>query len=487
MAITDRYDIVIGLEVHAQLATESKMFCGCRNRFGCEPNSNTCPTCLGMPGTLPVANRQAFDYALKAALAVGATIAKSTKFDRKHYFYPDLPKGYQISQYDEPYCTGGGIEILIEGEKKFIDLNRIHMEEDAGKLSHSEDSHIEDSLVDLNRAGTPLMEIVTEPVISSPEEAYAYLTELKQVLEYIEVSDCNMQEGSLRCDANISLKPKGTEKLGTKVEIKNLNSFRGVQTALEYEVKRQAMMLDDGETIVQETRLYDPNDGSTRSMRSKEEANDYRYFPEPDMPRFEISEAWIDEIRKSLCELPKDRKKRMEEQYAIPAYDVATLTAKKAVADYFEAAAKGVGNYKELSNWMMGEVLRELGDRKIEIPDFEITPDQLASLVMAIESKLVSKKIAKDSVFPEMIQCDDLAEVIIERKGLKVQADDSALKPIVDEAIKKNPKIIADVMAGKGKAAGALVGFVMKATKGKADPATVNKLIQEAIQEIGKR
>lgn len=485
MAITDSYDVVIGLEVHAQLKTESKLFCGCKNQFGSEPNENTCPVCLGMPGTLPVLNKTAFDYAIKMALAINADVAKTTKFDRKHYFYPDLPKGYQITQLDEPYCQKGGIEIeLSDGSKKFIQLNRIHMEEDAGKLSHAEDSGIEDSIVDYNRAGTPLMEIVTEPILSSSEEAYLYLTELKHILEYIEVSDCNMQEGSLRCDVNISLKPKGATELGTKVEIKNMNSFKGVSAAIEYEIKRQYQALESQETIIQETRLYDVDRGVTKSMRTKEVADDYRYFPEPDLPRFDVSDEWVDSIRATLGELPKDKAKRFLEQYAIPEYDVRMITAEKQIADYFEACAEKCTNYKEISNWMMGEVARELSERKISIEEFEISADNLAGLIAEIDKKVISKKIAKDDVFPEMIQLGESAEVIIEKKGLKVESNDDVLIPIVKEAIEKNPKAIEDIKAGKKKAVGAIIGYCMKQSKGKADPGTISALVNKELENV---
>ncbi len=485
MAITDHYDIVIGLEVHCQLKTKSKLFCDCKNQFGCEPNENTCPVCLGMPGTLPVLNRVAVDYSIKTALAIGAKVAETTKFDRKHYFYPDLPKGYQISQYDEPYCTGGGLNVnLSDGSSKFIELNRIHMEEDAGKLSHSEDSHMADSIVDLNRAGTPLMEIVTEPVISTPEEAYVYLTELKQLLEYIDVSDCNMQEGSLRCDANISLKPKGAAKLGTKVEIKNMNSFKNVQAAIEHEVKRQYLAIENDETIVQETRLYDVDKDVTRSMRSKEEANDYRYFPEPDLPRLAIDENWIEEIRSTLPELPAQRRQRYRDSYGLPDYDIAQITADRNIADFFDAVAENCKAYKEISNWMMGEVMRELSERKLSISEFEVQPKALAELISLIEQKVISKKIAKEDVFPEMVKNKLAAKTVIEEKGLKVESNDDVLLPIIREAISANPKAVADIRAGKKKAIGAIIGSCMKATKGKADPQSLSALVQSELERL---
>lgn len=485
MAITEKYDIVIGLEVHSQLKTASKLFCSCLNQFGCEPNENTCPVCLGMPGTLPVLNQKAFDYAIKMALAIGAKVAKTTKFDRKHYFYPDLPKGYQISQYDEPYCSGGGVEIeLKDGQRKFIELTRIHMEEDAGKLSHAEDSHIEDSIADYNRAGTPLMEIVSEPVLSSPEEVYAYLVELKQILEYIDVSDCNMQEGSLRCDANISLKLKGEKELGTKVEIKNMNSFKGVVAALEHEIKRQYFALENGEKILQETRLYDVDKDETRSMRSKEEANDYRYFPEPDLPRYEVDDAWVERIRSELGELPKDRKKRFREAYELAEHDVAAMTAQKDIGDYFDTCAKECKNYKEISNWIRGEIQRSLSETKVSIQDFKVNAELLAGLIQAIDEKIISKKIAKDDVFPEMVKTGDDAQKIIDRLGLKVESNDDVLLPIVKAAIEKNPKAVEDFKNGKKKAVGAIIGMCMKETKGKADPGLISKLVQKSLEEL---
>jgi len=484
LAITDQYDVVIGLEVHCQMMTKTKLFCSCKNEFGCPPNDNTCPVCLGMPGTLPVLNRQAFDYALKTAIAIGAKIPDTTKFDRKHYFYPDLPKGYQITQYDEPYCRGGGLEIQKEnGERKFIELDRIHMEEDAGKLSHSEDSHIADSIVDLNRAGTPLMEIVTLPVIQSAEEAYLYLTELKQLLEYIEVSDCNMQEGSLRCDVNISLKPKGAQKLGTKVEIKNMNSFKGVHGAIEFEIKRQYQALENGETIVQETRLYDVDRGITKSMRSKEAANDYRYFPDPDLPRFQIDQDWIESIKKDLGELPQAKRKRFQQEYGLPDYDIGQIMADRELGDYFEAVAKDTKEYKEISNWIMGEVSRELSERRIGIKEFEVSPSSLADLINEIQNKTISKKIAKEEVFPEMIKISGSASEVIKHLGLKVESDDSILLPIVKEAIAKNPKAVQDIRSGKSKAIAAIIGACMKATQGKADPGTISALVNQVLEK----
>lgn len=460
------------------MKTKTKLFCQCKNEFGNAPNDNTCPVCLGMPGTLPVLNQTAFDYAIKTALAIGCKVSKTTKFDRKHYFYPDLPKGYQITQFDEPYCTGGGLDILLEdGSTKFIQLNRIHMEEDAGKLSHAEDSHIADSIVDLNRAGTPLMEIVSEPCINSAEEAHAYLTKLKQLLEYIEVSDCNMQEGSLRCDVNISLKPKGSKTLGTKVEIKNMNSFKGVHAAIQYEVKRQYLAIQNNEEIIQETRLYDVDKDVTRSMRSKEQANDYRYFPEPDLPRFTIDEAWVSEIKASLGELPHERRERFAKDYQLPTYDIEQITSDRDLSDYYDSVAKSCKTYKEISNWIMGEVSRELSERKIGIRDFEIDGPALAGLIKNIDNKVISKKIAKEDVFPEMIKSGESADSVIERLGLKVESDDSVLIPIIQEAIANNPKAVADIKAGKGKAIGAIIGSCMKATKGKADPGSLSKLV----------
>lgn len=485
MAITDQYDIVIGLEVHCQMKTKTKLFCQCKNEFGCAPNANTCPVCLGMPGTLPVLNSQAFDYAIKTALAIGSTVSKTTKFDRKHYFYPDLPKGYQITQYDEPYCLGGGLDILLEdGSTKFIELNRIHMEEDAGKLSHAEDSHIADSIVDLNRAGTPLMEIVTEPVISNADEAYAYLTKLKQLLEYIDVSDCNMQEGSLRCDVNISLKPKGSKELGTKVEIKNMNSFKGVHAAVNCEVKRQYLAIQSNEPIVQETRLYDVDKDITRSMRTKEEANDYRYFPEPDLPRFDVDEAWVQGIRESLGELPQDRRDRFKKDYQLPDYDIEQITGDRELGDFYDDVASDCKAYKEISNWIMGEVSRELSERKISISSFEIDAKKLADLINNIDKKVISKKIAKEDVFPEMIKSKESASQVIERLGLKVESNDDVLLPIIREAIANNPKAVADIQAGKNKAIGAIIGSCMKATKGKADPGTLSALVQAEIKKL---
>lgn len=481
MAITDTHDIVIGLEVHVQLATESKLFCSCPNRFGDPPNRNTCPVCLGMPGTLPVPNRRAFDLAIRAAVAMGSKLAGSTKFDRKHYFYPDLPKGYQISQYDEPYCRGGGLETETGGKSRFIALNRIHIEEDAGKLCHTEDSHLEDSLVDLNRAGTPLLEIVTEPVIRSPAEAHAFLTGLKELLQYIGVSECNMEEGSLRCDANISLKRKENPELGTKVEIKNLNSFKHVASALEFEARRQYLALEHGERISQETRLFDPDKNETFPMRSKEEAEDYRYFPEPDLPRYAIAAEWVESIRSGMGELPRARRERMRARYGLPEYDLTIITSGKEIADYFEECAARCASHKEISNWIMGDVLRELHDRRLELRDFEVSPALLASLIGTVDSGLISKKIARDTVFPEMVRTGENAPKIIARMSLAVESSESALIPLVDEAIEKNRRAADELRAGKAKAASALIGYCMKASAGKADPKTVAALINRRL------
>lgn len=485
MAIKDNYDIVIGLEVHCQLKTQTKLFCGCPNRFGSPPNTHVCPVCLGMPGTLPVPNRQAFDYGIAAALALGAKISATTKFDRKHYFYPDLPKGYQISQYDEPYCRGGGLEIcLSDGTKKFIELNRIHLEEDAGKLSHAEDSKIADSLVDLNRAGTPLIEIVSEPVMTSPEEAVTYLATLRQVLMYIDVSDCNMQEGSIRCDVNVSLKPKGSEKLGTKVEIKNMNSFKFITAALEYEIRRQHAALESGEKLIQETRLYDVDRGVTISMRSKEKSDDYRYFPDPDLPRIVIDEAWISEIRSSLGTLPGERRRRLREEYGLPDYDIEEIMVDKTLADYFDACAEHTKHYKEISNWIMGEIKRSLGERKVSIDGLGLPPARLAELIEIVAKGTITKTIAREKVFSEMLDRGESAVQVVEKLGLKVENDDAVLLPIVEEAIAKNPEAVADIRAGKGKALGALVGYCMKASRGKANPQQIGQLLTQKIAEI---
>jgi len=485
-----KYEPVIGLEVHVQLNTKSKMFCSCSTEFGAEPNKNTCPICLGMPGVLPVINREAVNLTIKTALAMNCNIVSFNRFARKNYFYPDLPKGYQISQYELPLAKGGNIEIVINGDVKRIGLTRIHIEEDAGKLIHGENLGDRDSsYVDINRAGVPLMEIVSEPDIRSPEEAKEYMTRLKSILEYIEVSDCNMEEGSLRCDANVSVRPVGSKVFGTKAEVKNMNSFRFLQKALEYEIKRQIDTLEEGGKIVQETRLFNPDKGITVSMRSKEEAHDYRYFPDPDLVPIEIDNKWIEDIRATLPELPDAKRERFVKEYGLPEYDAEVLTTSKAIANYFEDCIKlynqppdkgTQGQAKTISNWVMGEVLRTLKDEGLTIEKYPVIPQMLAGMLTLIDNGTISGKIAK-TVFEEMCKTGKFPEDIVKEKGLVQITDESAVIKVIDEVIAENPKEVADYKGGKDKLITFFVGQVMKKSKGKANPQVVNKLLKERL------
>ena len=476
------YETVIGLEVHAQLATRSKMFCGCPTTFGAPPNSQTCPICQGMPGTLPVINRRAVEFAVRTALAFECRVNAGCRFARKHYYYPDMPKNFQISQYEEPLAEDGSLDIDLPDGSRRIRIQRLHLEEDVGKLVHEGDfADAQSSLVDYNRSGLPLMETVSHPDLRSPEEAAAYLRAFRAVLLFLGVCDGNMEEGSLRCDANVSLRPRGATTLGTKVEIKNLNSFRNVQRALEYEVVRQARALDAGERIVQETRLFDPDRGATRSMRSKEYAHDYRYFPEPDLVPLQLEAGWVAGIRAALPELPRAQRQRFVSQYGLPAYDAGILTQSRALAEYYEAAARGHANPKAISNWVMSELLRELGgDDEAAIARSPISPAHLAQLVSLIDDGTISGKIAKD-VFARMLGSGEDPATIVRREGLTQVADTGALQALVDQAIAANPKAVADFRSGKTVAAKALVGQVMKASGGKANPAMVDRLVQEKL------
>jgi aspartyl-tRNA(Asn)/glutamyl-tRNA(Gln) amidotransferase subunit B len=474
------YEAVIGLEVHAQLLTDSKIFCSCSTRFGAEPNTQVCPICLGMPGVLPVLNKKALEFAIRAALATNCRVSPRSRFARKNYFYPDLPKGYQISQYEEPLSTGGWLEIESNGLKKRVRIRRIHLEEDAGKLIH-EDS--EDwSYVDLNRAGVPLIEIVSEPDISSPEEAVSYLKKLRSILVYIGVCDGNMEEGSLRCDANVSIRPKGSGELGTKTEIKNVNSFKFIQKALEYEIRRQISLLESGDRVVQETRLFDSNRGVTFSMRSKEEAHDYRYFPDPDLLPVTVDSRLIEEIRGSLPELPDARFKRFVEEYGIPAYDAEILTSSKEIADYFEGCLKHYDRPKAVSNWIMTEVLRELKGEGEGIREFRVTPERLAELLKLIDDGTISGKMAKD-VFGEMVLTGKAAGEIVSEKGVKQISDHLEIERVVSLVIEKNPNELSRYRAGQEKLLGFFVGEVMKATQGKANPKLVNEILKKKLSE----
>ncbi|MFQ5431010.1 MAG: Asp-tRNA(Asn)/Glu-tRNA(Gln) amidotransferase subunit GatB [Nitrospinota bacterium] len=475
------YEIVIGLEVHAQLNTKSKIFCGCSTQFGAEPNSQTCPICTGMPGVLPVLNREVVNKAIMAAVATGCDVAELSRWARKNYFYPDLPKGYQISQFELPLAVNGKIKIISNGGSKTIRIHRIHMEEDAGKLIHGENLGDPDhSYVDLNRTGVPLVEIVSEPDMRSPEEAKSYLVKLKSILQYLEVSDCNMEEGSMRADANISLRPKGQKELGTKTEIKNMNSFRFLQKALEYEIERQADILSEGGRIVQETRLWDANRGVTESMRSKEEAHDYRYFPDPDLVPLRVGREWIESVKDGLPELPDPRRERFVSEYEIPPYDAEVLTEERKVADYFEETVKQGADAKAASNWIMTDILRVLKESNIAIGDCPVTSSMLASMLKLIKDGTISGKIAK-TVFEEMDKSGKSPEEIVKEKGLVQITDTSEIEKFVEEAIASSPENVAAYREGKTKIIGWFVGQVMKASKGKANPALVNKLLKEKL------
>lgn len=478
------YEPVIGLEVHVQLATKSKLFCACSTHFGDEPNSNTCPVCLGWPGSLPVLNEQALKLGIKVGLALHCRISDRIKFDRKNYFYPDLPKAYQISQYDQPVNQGGFIMIEVKNqagelEKKKIGITRAHLEEDAGKLLH--EGVKDGSLVDYNRTGTPLLEIVSEPDLRSPEEAYDYLTNLKAILQYLEVSDCNMEEGSLRCDANVSVRKQGAEAFGTKAEIKNLNSFKAVQKAIQYEIERQTDVLENHGKVIQETRLWNEAKGQTFSMRSKEEAHDYRYFPEPDLVPFTISRDLVAEIEKTLPELPQAREARLVKDYGLPVYDAHVLVQEKKLADYFEKCLTLKVSPKLVSNWIQSELLALLNLKKADITVSPVKPEDLAGLIALIENNTISGKIAKD-VLPEMFETGKSAKAIVESKGLVQVTDTKFIEEVAEKVIAANPKVVEDFKQGKKQALGFLVGQLMKETKGKANPKIANEILAKKIQ-----
>lgn len=475
---TVQYETVIGLEVHVELHTKTKIFCGCSTEFGAPPNTHTCPVCLGHPGVLPVLNRQAVEYAVKAATALNCRIADVSHFDRKNYFYPDSPKAYQISQAARPIGEHGWIDIEVGGKTKRIGITRLHLEEDAGKLTHT---GAFGSLVDFNRVGTPLVEIVSEPEISSPEEARAYLEKMRAIMQYCEVSDVKMEEGSLRCDANISIRPQGQQQLGTRAELKNMNSFRGVQRGLEYEEVRQAGILDEGGAVVQETRRWDEAKGLTLSMRGKEEAHDYRYFPDPDLVSVEIGADWKEQIRASIPELPDARRARYSADYGLPAYDAQVITASKPLADLFEQSLEHTQDAKSVSNWIMGELLGHLNTSGLELNAVPLTGQGLGELVGLIEKGTVSSKIAK-TVFKEMLQSGKRPQQIVEEQGLVQISDEGAIQAIVTEVVAANPQSVEDYRAGKDKAIGFLVGQVMKQSKGKANPGLVNKLLMELLK-----
>jgi aspartyl-tRNA(Asn)/glutamyl-tRNA(Gln) amidotransferase subunit B len=484
------YEVVIGLEVHAQLKTASKIFCGCSTTYGAEPNTHTCPICLGLPGILPVLNKKAVEYALIMALSSHCQIATESHFARKNYFYPDLPKGYQISQYELPLAEHGQIEIetnLPERERsqtsqgiKRIGLTRIHLEEDAGKSIHNDAEGL--SYIDFNRCGVPLIEIVSEPDISSTEEAVTYLKRLRSILRYLGISSVNMEEGSFRCDANLSLRRKGMKGFGTRTELKNINSFRYVQKALEYEIKRQLDILESGQEVIQETRLWNENEGKTFPMRSKEESHDYRYFPEPDLLPLVIDQEWLDAIADRLPELPDEKMKRFMDQYGLPKYDSEVLTSSIELADYFELCARGTGDAKMVSNWIMSELLRAIKGDDREIEDCPVSPSALTELLKMIKDGTISGKIGKD-VFKEMYREGKSARAIVKDKGLLQISDEAEIAAIIEQVLKGNPEQVAKYKKGKEQLLGFFVGQVMKKTKGKANPRLVNEILKRAIEK----
>ncbi len=480
-----KYEAVIGLEVHTELQTTTKIFCGCKTSFGAEPNTNVCPVCLGLPGVLPVLNKRVLEFAVRAGLALNCEISRFSKFDRKNYYYPDLPKNFQTSQFDLPICERGHLDIEVNGEKKQIRITRAHMEEDAGKLVHHGTSIIDSdySLVDYNRTGTPLLEIVTEPDMRSAKEAVAYLEKMRAILQYIGISDCRMEEGSLRCDANVSVRPVGQKELGTKTEIKNINSFKGVEKAIEYEALRQAEILEDGGKIIQETRTWDEKEGVTKSMRTKEEANDYRYFPEPDLAPFTVSEEYIEDIRKTLPELPDERRERYIANFGLSSTDAQYMTNDKDTSDYFEKVVAAGADPKASVNWIMGEFASQLSNAGIEIAKAPVTPENLAKLLALIAKGTISGKIAK-KVFAEMWKDGADPEEIVKAQGLVQISDTGALKELVVKVIANNPKAVEDFKAGKKKAVGALVGQIMKETKGKANPKVINELLNDELKKL---
>ena len=479
--ILTKYEPVIGLEVHVQLGTKTKIFCSCPVEFGASPNTNVCPVCLGLPGALPVLSRQAVESAISAAIALHCKINPFSRFARKNYFYPDLPKGYQISQYDQPLAEHGYVDVIVGSEKKRIGVTRVHMEDDAGKSIHD---GLKDSdrytYVDLNRSGTPLIEIVSEPDMRSSDEAYAYLTELKQMMQYIGVSDCDMEKGQLRCDANVSVRLRGAPKFGTKAEVKNLNSFRFLKMALEYEIERQVELLESGGQVVQETRLYNVETGRTVSMRSKEHAHDYRYFPEPDLVPLRVSEHWLHEVKSHLPELPADRRERFVSSYGLREYDAQVLTSTRSIGDYFERAVTASGDGRLTANWVVGDLMGLLKAAGKEITESPVSAEHLGELVALINKGELSGKLAKE-ILPKMFESGEPASTIMEREGLRQISDTGALEKLVDDAIAANPKQVEQYKAGKTTLLGFLVGQVMKASRGQANPAAVNEALKKKL------
>ncbi len=474
------FEAVIGLEVHAQLTTKTKMFCSCSTKFGNPPNTQVCPVCMGLPGVLPVINKKAMEYALRLALALGCKINLVSVMARKNYFYPDLPKGYQISQYELPIAEGGAVEIEVNGQKKKINLVRIHMEEDAGKLIHDEKQPY--SYVDFNRAGVPLLEIVSKPEISSPEEAVAYLKTLRRIVRYLGICDGNMEEGSLRCDANVSVRPKGSTKFGTKVELKNMNSFKHVERALSYEIKRQIGLLLEGKEIIQETRLYDEATQTTHPMRGKEEAHDYCYFPDPDLIEIQLEEELIEKIKNELPELPNAKKQRFLQTYGLTPYEVEILIEEKTFADFFEETVKIYNNPKAVSNFMLTEVLRYLNKDGKDIYETNLTSKNLAQLLELVEKGLISMTIAKQ-IFPEVYEKGIEPKKIVEERGLIQESSEEKLRSVCEEVLKENPKEVEKYKAGKKGIIGFFVGQVLKKTQGKANPKIVNKILTELLEK----
>ncbi|MBW2440859.1 MAG: Asp-tRNA(Asn)/Glu-tRNA(Gln) amidotransferase subunit GatB [Deltaproteobacteria bacterium] len=472
------FEPVIGLEVHAQLKTKTKIFCGCSTAFGAPPNTHTCPVCLGMPGVLPVLNRKVVEYTLRMALATHCDITRESRFARKNYFYPDLPKGYQISQYELPIAEHGYVDIEVDGDRRRIGITRIHMEEDAGKLGHDPNRPV--SMVDFNRTGVPLIEIVSEPDIRQAEEAGAYLRQLRSIVRYLEICDGNLEEGSFRCDANVSIRPRGTQTLGTRTELKNLNSFKHVEKALQYEISRQKEAILDGEQIAQETRLWDPDNNKTLSMRGKEEAHDYRYFPDPDLLPLLIDDEWIDAVKKSLPELPEAKKKRFMDQYNLPSYDAELLTSDRSLADYFEDCTRRFSQPKQVSNWVMGSLLGLLNAQEKTIEESPVSAGDLADLLALVEEGAISGKIAK-TVFEQMARTGKAARQIVAEKGLIQITDTDAIEDLVAQVVARHPKEVEAYQNGKTKLLGFFVGQVMQATKGQANPKMVNEILKKKL------
>ena len=476
-----KYETVIGLEIHAELCTESKLFCHCAYTFGAAANDCTCPVCLGMPGTLPVINKRAVEFAVRAGLAMDCDITSHSKFDRKNYFYPDLPKNYQISQYDMPLCQNGQVTFDFNGERRTVTLRRIHLEEDTGKSVHAEiTGDATRSFMDFNRAGVPLLEIVSEPEIHSPEEAVAYCRAVKEILEYIGVSDCNMEEGSLRCEPNLSLRPMGSQELGTRTEIKNKNSFQELLDAMQYEVQRQTRILDTGGEVVQETLLFDASTGKTAAMRGKEEADDYRYFPEPDLVHVQIDADWLDALQPMLPELPAARRERFIADYGISTENAEFLTATRPLADFYDEAARLSGEPTACANWIMGDISRLLNAAEIDIPNAKVTPAHLSELIQLINDATISGKIAK-AVLDDAFETGKMPKEIVREKGLSQITDTSEIEAIVMQVVEEHPGPAQDYRDGKKKAIGFLVGQVMRATRGKANPQLVNQILTRVL------